>query len=156
MAGKSIKRKELESWIYKYATSQIVCSEERHIDSFIYNTVKEERWVDLLWKMFCRGKSYINRINADVKIGIYACIKLNPNKVNNPNKEDFHFSFDLKRMPPSLWLYRGLAKDNLFKDVFFSEQIANLYGMQAWLHHWSDDPHNVYYLYLTNDRKESK
>lgn len=151
MAGRLIKRKEIKQWIISYAASDEVDSEERHIDNLVYRTVNKEQWEGMIWIIYHYVVSCINNLHLDIKAGIFACVKI---KGCSPQKHDTGLtimSFNIKRMPPGIWLFRGSTVDNLFEDVIYSKQISKLYGMKAWLHHWNDDPPTMYYLYLTDD-----
>lgn len=151
MAGKLIKRKEIKQWLISYASSGIEGCDDRHIDYLVYSTVKKEQWIDMTWIVYHFVVSCINKLHLDIKAGIYACIKIRPCPADNQDIRLSSMSFDIKRMPPSIFLYRGKSTDNLYENAIFSEQISKFYGMKAWLHHWDDDPSTRYYLDLMEE-----
>lgn len=147
MAGKLIKRKLFYEWLRSFALDREMQTDDRHIDSFIFSTVNRTDWENILWELYKIGKRYLRKMNKDIGVGIYACIKFNKKDLTMPLEDitDFKFAYDI--MPPCILLWRG-DKHHVFNNIVESKSISRKYKMKAFLYHWDDDPKYIYYLTL--------
>lgn len=148
MAKRILRHKVLFDFIDWFTQQSTLLGDDRHIDGMIYSSVPKSRWRNLLFELYKEGEEYLKRNSLDVKIGIYACIRVYPIDSKKKLSEIDRFYFDYKCMPPCILLYRWDFNSVLKEPWEFAPLIAKKYGMMAYLRHDKEDPYNQYYLCL--------
>lgn len=147
MAGKLIKRKELNAWVNEFILHSSEIEVDDHVDYYLYSTVPSSKWEIGTWSIYLHLINYIRKKSININVAILFHIRILCRENDYPLDKVENFRID-SIVPPTIFLYRGEFENHLFKDSVFSKTLSKKYGMKACLHRFCDDEKGVCDLYL--------
>ena len=148
MAGKLIKRKNIQIWIDAYVKHHDLKFDSLDMDMFAYSNVPKNEWEIVALKIYQYTRLYCKKKGYKIKSGMYMEIVVKKSELKKDCQEISHFKLSEVR-PPNIFLYRNNIEDLLPHGSYTSPIIGGRYGMQAWLHHSNEDKKQIYYLFLS-------